>query len=231
MNEFSVVNPKTRIWGLLFTCLLGISLALTLLPSIHSFYTFLEPFIPAHPFGDPKLLEMSLFCSASALLYLSIPEKFRSSSDVSSSLKSILPSFFIPILIAFLFGWIQRHQFLVMSQNRVRDLFWFTVCIPIGEELLFRGWLWALMQALFKKQFFSLTNPLPIELVLSSFAFSLWHTQNYGHVSLGFLVFQLLYTLLTGFWLGYVRWKTGKILVSTLAHTSINLAASLPMIL
>lgn len=231
MNPFLVISSQERRWAILLTVTLGITLAFSFLPAIHSFYVFLKPGLTTNAFGEPQLIEMSFFSFFCAILYLSIPKKSRGGDGNLIPISWAFYSFIIPVLIAALFGLTQRYLFSVVSYNRVKDVFWFVICIPIGEELLFRGWLWAILRSLFRKKYFSLTNPLPTELVLTSLAFSLWHLQNYSQVSLPFLVFQLLYTFLTGLWLGYLRWKTGKILISTLGHALINLASSLALLL
>ncbi|MFM8315770.1 MAG: lysostaphin resistance A-like protein, partial [Deltaproteobacteria bacterium] len=206
-------------------------LAFSFLPSVHGFFSWVGTLFPNQAILNSKFFEMSLFTFFSALLYLTLPNRSQRHELRSEKMGTVIPSFFIPILIALVFGWVQRGRLMNASTDKFQDLFWFTICIPMGEELIFRGWLWAILKSLFKSHFYTLTNPLPAEWVYSSFAFSLWHLQNKGHVSLGFLVFQLVYSLLTGLWLGYLRWTTGKIITSTLAHALINLAASLPMLL
>jgi membrane protease YdiL (CAAX protease family) len=225
------MSSRDRALGFFISISLGLTLAYSLLPSIHSFYELVSSWIPLPLAAQNKLFEMSFFPFVSALFYLSIPKRARISSGSSTPWLKVLPSFYIPLLIAFIFGWVQRSHFSVKVESPTQELFWFLLCIPLGEELLFRGWLWSLFTALFKEKFFTLTNPLPSQLVFTSLTFSLWHLQNMHHVSFAFLSFQLLYTLLTGLWLGYLRWRTNKILVSTMAHALINLTASLPMLL
>ena len=231
MIEISIISSRERRLGFFLSLALGLTLATTLLPGIHSLYLNLLRFLPLTSPAASKLLEMSLFGFVAGLFFLSIPKKARLPDCGLETIRSLLPSFILPVLIALIFGCVLRNQFFVSSQNRIQDLFWFSICIPIGEELLFRGWLWAIFRSLFKKRFFTLTNPLPAELVFTSISFSVWHLQNYSEVSVPFLTFQLLYTFVTGLWLGYLRWRTGNISSSALAHTLINLAASLPTLL
>ncbi len=231
MRELSFISQKDRLFGIFLSLGFGITLAFTLLPAIHYFYLFLAQSLSYPSPWTSKFTEMAFFTVISAVFFFSIPKSSRAPQPVIEPLRSLLPSFVLPIAIAFIFGIVLRNQFLVSSQNTLQDLFWFVVCIPWGEELLFRGWFWAVFKSLFKGHFFTLTNPLPAELVFSSLAFSLWHLQNYSQFSLSFLLFQLLYTFLTGLWLGYLRWKTGKITSSVLAHVLINLATSLMTLL
>lgn len=231
MSEFSIISARNRALGIFISMSLGATLAFSLLPSIHSFYQLVSSWISLPLIAHNKLLEMSFFPFVCAFFYLSLPKRVRILCETSTACLKVLPTFCVPLLIAFVFGWIQGNYFSAKIENPAQDLFWFLLCIPLGEELLFRGWLWGLFTALFKGVFFTLTNPLPSQLVFTSLVFSLWHLQNIHHVSWPFLLFQLLYTLLTGLWLGYLRWRTNKILVPTLAHALINLTASLPMLL
>jgi len=223
------VNRRERFLGLFFSLALGFFLAFTFLPSIHHLELLLEQIITFQSLQQSKIIEMALFAAVASFLFITLPNGTRSSKNEGLlTLNSMLPSFVVPITIAFIFGVILRTNSFVQSQDPKQELFWVVVCIPIGEELLFRGWLWAIFRTLFKGRFFTLTNPLPAELVLSSLAFSIWHIQNRTHFTIPFLIFQILYTLFTGLWLGYLRWCTGKISSSLLAHMLINLAASLP---
>ncbi len=103
-------------------------------------------------------------------------------------------------------------------------LLWYVFSIPVGEELLFRGWIYGILSRRWP-QMASDTNPLPVALWLSAAAFAIWHLQNLTREPLTLVVFQLLYTFLTGVWLGYLRWKTGKLLFPVLGHIAVNLSA------
>lgn len=231
MVKISVISDRDRILGFGLGITLGLTLAFSYLPSIHWLYLWSLQWLPFTIRWQPKFIEMSLFALSSFFFFYSLPEKARTLKGDHPSVSSRLPSLVIPTLIAFIFGYALRSQFLIHSQERAQDIFWFVFCIPIGEELLFRGWVWTVLRSLFKQKLFSITNPLPAELIFSSVAFSLWHIQNLGRVSVLFLFFQVLYTFFTGVWLGYLRWTTGKITLSILAHFLINLAASLPTLL
>lgn len=226
-----VISFKQRNLGLFLSATLGVTLAGSLQPGIHSIFSQFLKLNFFNPLTNSPLVEMALFALVSLLFYLSIPRSSRNTEVSTASLSSLAPSFAIPVIIALAFGWVLNRTSLVSSQNRLQDLFWFVFCIPMGEELLFRGWLWAIFRSLFKNSLFTLTNPLPSALIFSSFSFSLWHLQNSQHISPPFLAFQVVYTFFTGVWLGYLRWRTGKITSSILAHALINLAASLPGLL
>jgi membrane protease YdiL (CAAX protease family) len=231
MTEFRLISAHHRKLGFLLSIGLGVTLALTFLPGIHTLFLVLNKAFKIQSPQESRWIEMSLFSCLAAIFYLSIPRSARAPETKTQTFKELSPTLILPTAIAFLFGWVLRHHFFVISEDRSQDVFWFVICIPLGEELLFRAWLWSIFKTLCRHSYFSLTNPLPSELVFTSLAFSFWHLQNQGQFSLGFLCFQLLYTFLTGAWLGYLRWRTGKIYPSVLAHSLLNLAASLPTLL
>lgn len=226
-----IISSKQRKLGLFLSVALGLTLAISFLPGIHALFSQFLEFQLIDKLANSQLIEMAFFVLVSLLFYLSVPSQARNTETGTESLSALFPSISFPLVIAFIFGLFIKQDVLSSSPNRTQDLFWVIVCIPLGEELLFRGWLWAIFRALFKSSFFTLTNPLPSALVFSSVSFSLWHLQNFNHISFPFLLFQMVYTFFTGIWLGYLRWKTGQISSSLLAHSLINLAASLPSLL
>jgi len=98
------------------------------------------------------------------------------------------------------------------------DLVWVVIAAPLGEELLFRGWLWNVLDRTSRGRMLTPTNPLPTALWGTSLAFAIWHLQNGGEY------FQVAYTFWTGAWLGYLRWITGNLGWPVLAHVTLNLA-------
>ena len=231
MVEVEVISNQKRLLGLVISLVLGVALALTFLPSMAYVGKLVQNFLPTLFSEHPTWVEMALFVFVTAFMYVTLPLKARRFSGSFVSLKVLLPSFLPPVFIALVFGFVMRKFFFVQSLNFSQDFIWFVICIPLGEEFLFRGWLWAVFRSIFKGTFFTLTNPLPSEIIFTSLSFSLWHLQNLGKVSPSFLFFQLLYTFFTGIWLGYLRATTGKIAGPLLAHSLINLASSVPTFL
>jgi membrane protease YdiL (CAAX protease family) len=106
----------------------------------------------------------------------------------------------VPILIAVLFGLLRGVPSLFMfldNWDERLDLLWYLILIPIGEEWLFRGWYYELVDRVWP-QWGSATNPLPLAVWSSALAFSLWHAQNVVRDPMRQVVFQMLYTFLTG---------------------------------
>lgn len=99
-------------------------------------------------------------------------------------------------------------------------LLWFLIGIPLGEELLFRGWVRSIFHRLFPATSLTPTNPLPVAVWGGALAFSLWHVQTGNW-------FQVAYTVVTGLWLGYLREETGLIAAPIAAHAALNSAALL----
>jgi membrane protease YdiL (CAAX protease family) len=123
------------------------------------------------------------------------------------------------------FGWVNRHS---DFWGDPKTAFWYLVSIPIGEEYLFRQWFYRVTQRLWGNRVFTLTNPFPAPVLLSSLAFSLWHLQNLVGATFAMVLFQVVYTFFTGLWLGVLRAETGRISLCIVAHFLINLASSLP---
>jgi membrane protease YdiL (CAAX protease family) len=231
MTDLAVISSKQKRLGYFLSISIGITLAFSLLPGIHTLFSQIVKLGLGKSWIDSPIPEMALFIFSSLLFFISLPRHSRQTEVPSETLIALAPSLILPVLIAFTFGWFVNRDFIGLDSHKLKDLFWFVLCIPLGEELLFRGWLWSIFRAIFKNTFFSLTNPLPSALIFSSLSFSLWHLQNFSHISAPFLIFQLMYTFFTGVWLGYLRWRTGQITSSILAHALINLAASLPCLL
>lgn len=133
----------------------------------------------------------------------------------------------LPIGISFCYGlWLRPGESLVFK-GAPADKLWHFLLVPVGEELLFRGWLYGILNRRYGGQVTSETNPFPVAGLFSAVAFALWHLQNGTAYPLPLLVFQVAYTLLAGLWLALLRWKSGSIWPGVVAHISLNLAASL----
>ncbi len=138
-----------------------------------------------------------------------------------------LPTFVLPLLIAFLYGMFLRPGPSLIRAGLSPDLLWYLIAVPLGEELLFRGWFYDLLDRRYEGRMATVTNPFPIAGWFSTLAFALWHLQNQDVSSPGFLAFQLGYTFLAGLWLSLLRWRTGGISASIVGHVAINVVASL----
>lgn len=150
------------------------------------------------------------------LFYISLLPKKISQINFLPLLKTV----FIPLIISLSFGKI------VNTGNVVPNIpLWEIFFAPVGEELIFRGWLFELMKRISKGRFFTSTNPMPISSITSSIAFSIWHIQNISIYGIGFTSFQLLYTFLIGIWFSYLRSSCGTILCPVIAHIVINIAS------
>lgn len=135
----------------------------------------------------------------------------------TDSYRKLLEMSALPFLIALIYGAVANS-----TKPDQYDLLWYCLSVPIGEELLFRGWFYAVVNRLAGHRFISLTNPLPAAVFFSSLGFSLWHLQNLETMSWLQVAFQLVYTFFAGLWLGYLRWKTGKIVFPLAAHIGLN---------
>ncbi len=135
------------------------------------------------------------------------------------SFREALEISILPVVIALLFGLFLRPGASPLSA-RFPDSLWYLLFAPLGEELLFRGWVYSFIDRAFRGKRLTITNPLPVALWVSAICFSLWHLQD-GNL------FQVLYTFFTGLWLGYLRWKTGKLTAPVIGHLAINLVASI----
>ncbi len=140
----------------------------------------------------------------------------------------ILKISFLPLAIAMAFGLFRGGPNAIsrlMHPPPVEIWLWFLVCVPLGEELLFRGWIYGLLERVYGAKWLTSTNPLPLALVMSSIAFSLWHLQNWAFLGPGPTLFQVSYTFFTGLWLGVLRWKTKGMWAPILGHIAINALA------
>jgi membrane protease YdiL (CAAX protease family) len=143
------------------------------------------------------------------------------------STKRLLTLCVLPIVISAGFGATKNVPLEFSSSSNLlwKQVTWAWLIGPLGEELLFRGWLTSLLNRLNKNTFLAIAPLVPLSLWGSAIAFSLWHIQNYEQGQLPFLIFQLGYTFFVGIWLGVVKWHTGKLWPCFLAHLLLNLAA------
>jgi membrane protease YdiL (CAAX protease family) len=105
------------------------------------------------------------------------------------------------------------------------DATWAWITIPLVEEILFRGWVFNLLNRIYRNTFLNALPLFPAALWGQALAFSVWHLQNWGQLSMGFLIFQLVYTFFVGLWLGFYRWQTNRIWLGLVAHLLLNFFA------
>lgn len=174
-------------------------------------------------FAYEDWIRMVLFPLFSLFFAVSLPVRIPKVPAHFSLWKSAA----LPILLSILFGLLEPSpRVSLFNPEHFRPALWFIVCIPLGEELLFRGWCFNLFTRLSTK-FFSLTHPIPSAIVLSSLGFSLWHLQNLSQSPAPLVFFQVVYTFFTGLWLGYLRYHSGALLAPIAAHSALNAATLL----
>ncbi len=159
------------------------------------------------------------FVALCFFFWVSFPQKSKSPKLTKAA--TLWQISFIPFLIALLFGYTLSPPVPGWSLDNP-ILWWYLVFVPVGEELLFRGWFYQLVERFWPNRVTTFTNPLPLAVWLSSLAFSLWHIQNLAHVPVAFGLFQITYTFFTGIWLGYVRWQSGSLFLPIVFHALIN---------
>lgn len=231
MSAFSYATSKEKKIAILFAILMGLTLAIGFLSSVHSFYNWVVPSKIQEAPSSSKIIEMFFFPLIAIFFHLSIPKKARFKSLSDLKIENLWLTIPVPFLIALLFGFVRLKYFSFNNTHSLSDFLWVVVCIPIGEELLFRGWIYNLAFRMFGRKLMSLSPSIPVISWVSAISFSLWHLQNYQSSSALFLIFQLVYTLFTGLWLCHLRWNVGQIWICVLAHLLLNLAAILPLIL
>ena len=131
----------------------------------------------------------------------------------------------LPLLVGLLYSTLLPGRSLVGGDFPREEILWTCIAIPLGEELLFRGWIYDVMEKLSQSRWWSLSFPLPASVVLTSIAFAFWHLQNWDTYPAGLVLFQVGYSFFAGLWLGTLRAKSGGIALGILAHAGLNLAA------
>lgn len=175
-------------------------------------------FLPASQIFEPYVGSLS-FPLVSLLFFLPF---LKNPLKKPVHLKEAILISALPLVLSLGFGW----AFHSPAQSLPHEQWlWVCVLIPIGEELLFRGWIYEGLDRKFPGQTLSLTNALPISIWGSSFVFGLWHLQNMIFFSPFFVLFQVAYTFWTGVWLSYLKYRTNSILVPIGFHCLLNMAS------
>lgn len=221
-------------WLLSLIVILGLSalLAVGFIPTSREFFRWL-----AHLNGSTDgssllfhLCERGSFPLLAALFLISLPRTGPRARRLPYQRRNVIEICFFPIVIGLLFGLYRNStSFLLLwtSQSGQLDLFWYFLFVPIGEEVLFRGWVYEIVDRGWRGAWATATNPLPLAVWMSSVSFAIWHVQNLGQDPGASVLWQMLYTFFTGMWLGYLRWRTGSLLPCIAGHIAINLASNL----
>lgn len=98
------------------------------------------------------------------------------------------------------------------------------VLVPVGEELLFRGFLLATLLELFRRRRVG-SHSAAWAVLISAAAFGIGHLGNLGHVETAFVILQVLAALIFGVAAGYVRVRTESVVGPVLMHTTMNVVA------
>lgn len=220
MLTLNVRSRRLLIFGSLS---MGIILAFGFIPACYRLYLFYLSIL-GRPFQP--LEQFLAFPALATLFFISIP-KARTPLSTSWNWWRTL---FCALVIALAYGAVGGNLNifeLARTESGSLSIWWIVLIAPIGEELLFRGWVYNFAARVWGHQPFSLTNSLPAPVWASAIAFSFWHLQNLAIGSLAFVGFQVAYTLFTGLWLGYLRYRTASLLPPLIAHICLNLASLL----
>lgn len=98
------------------------------------------------------------------------------------------------------------------------------VLVPVGEELLFRGFLLGALLELFRRRQVG-PHPAAWAIVISAAAFGIGHLGNLGYVDTAFVVLQVLVAFVFGVVAGHVRVRTGSVVGPVLMHATMNVVA------
>lgn len=223
--EFRLLKRRERWAASGFSLALGFSLAAGFLALAREIGNAIVNSAPTLP----QPLEGSGFPILAAVFYYTLPHRRR--RHPLSPIGALWITGGAAFTVSLLYGAIMPGGLLVGEElsRRVTAMAvpWYVFAAPLGEELLFRGWLYEIADWLWPEKFFTATNPLPTAVWVTGLAFSTWHLQNLAVDSAGVVAWQLLYTLFTGLWLGWLRWRSGSLWLPLTMHVLINLASVL----
>ncbi len=209
----SIGTRNEVIASVFFSVIIGIIFAFEFIPLSNMIYEKVSSFLIS-----PFLHEI-IFVLLAFIFYISLPTQ----KNLKKNYIPLIKSSFLPLTISFIFG-----QIVNTAKTLNLLVIWEILLDPIGEELLFRGWLFELIKRISKDHFLTLTNPTPICSIASSLAFSIWHIQNIEAYGPTFTIFQLCYTFFLGLWLSHLKLNSGTILWPIIAHIVINIASLIP---
>lgn len=209
MAPLSLTSPRERALSIAFALALAVPLAVGFLPTAHTFGRLVANFLGV----SGQAIDLAFFPAMALLFHLSLPGRKKTAERVA--LRPLLVGGIFPVLVALAHG-----AFIPQVPSTAEGFLWYVLVAPLGEELLFRGWVYGLIERLWPGKKLTLTFPFPAAVWLSALAFSVWHAQNHDP-------FQVGYTFFTGLWFGYLRWRTDGLAIPFVFHALINLAANI----
>lgn len=213
--RFQIANLGQTLFAFGLSLVLGAVLAYGFIPVSYRFFDSLSL----------SAIKELAFPLLAFIFYLSLRDSPGYNPSPYST-KRLLTLCVFPLIISLAFGATKNLNGVLQDPFfSWKPLLWTWVIIPVGEELLFRGWLTSVLNRLNRNIFPAFTPLYPLSLWGSSLAFSIWHLQNFESMGSGFLLFQVLYTFVVGIWLGLLKWQTGRIWPCVLAHALLNFAA------
>lgn len=213
-----VLTYQQRWMAALLAVGLGLSLAWGFLPTVRSLQELAGHWFPSL-WGRSHLL---LFPLLAAAFCFSLPTPRLGPPQFRRALRIAV----VPIAIAGVYGWVTDIPTLWEAYHSPHQgmLLWAVIGAPLGEELLFRGWVYRLGDRLWGEKWVFATNPVAASALVSAAAFALWHVQNLSVASPAQVTFQVGSTFFAGLWLAYLYRITGFLFVPILGHMGINAA-------
>lgn len=98
------------------------------------------------------------------------------------------------------------------------------VLVPVGEEVLFRGFLLGTLLDLFRRRHVG-PHSAAWAVLISAAAFGIGHLGNLGHVETAFVILQVFVAFVFGVVAGHVRVRTDSVLGPVLMHATMNVVA------
>jgi len=213
MLAYPVLRYKERFWLGTFFWVLGATLGAGFIPTSVSLWAKLsESFFHVTPPANAVALS---FPALALFFYFSFP-----------ALKTTRPVWGqfgaagVALILATAFGF--GLLLPPMTRTTEFDWAWIVLAVPVGEELLFRGWMQNLAGRFAGTKWFSFSNPLPGQAVLTSLGFSAWHLQSFGILPVSLILWQAVYTFFASLWLCAIADRRG-IFWCIAAHAALNL--------
>lgn len=98
------------------------------------------------------------------------------------------------------------------------------VLVPVGEELLFRGFLLGTLLELFRRRHVG-DHSAVWAVLISAVAFGVGHLGNLGYVDTAFVILQVVVASVFGLVAGHVRVRTDSVAGPVLMHATMNVLA------
>lgn len=96
------------------------------------------------------------------------------------------------------------------------------VCVPLAEELFFRGFVFSVLSDAFPGAFSAGRFRCAVATILTAIAFGLWHLGGFQWPADGFIFFQVFYTTIAGFFFALIRERTGSCWAPWVVHSAVN---------